>query len=159
MGSDAEIYARLYDEVGGNLSKTGKSFEYKKSTFLCDIMSHPQEIDVSRYLGLPNAEFMEAIYVAALKRLPDDRTKTFWAERYQLPVSQFQEEVLRCIAGSSVVAINQIRLENNPYFRQKCGLKYKALGLLYGLTDKSYLREFGKRLPAPVQKIIRKLFL
>ncbi|MBD5427171.1 MAG: hypothetical protein HDR38_06455 [Treponema sp.] len=159
MGSDAEVYARLYDEVEGNLSKAGKSFEYRKSTFLCDVMSHPQEIDVSGYLNLPNTEFMEAIYVAALKRLPDDRTKAFWAKRYQLPTPQFQEEVLKCIAGSSVVAINQIRLENNPYFRQKRGLKYKALGLLYGLTDKSYLREFGKKLPAPVQKIIRKLFL
>ena len=33
------------------------------------------------------------------------------------------------------------------------------LGLLYGMTDKSNLREFGKKLPDPVQQIIRKVFL
>ena len=159
MQNQDKVYAGLYDEVSGNLADAGKSFGYKKSTFLCDITAHPQKIDVSRYLELPNADFMEAVYVAALKRMPDDRTKCFWAEKYGLPVQRFQEEVLRCIAGSSVVAVNQIYLENNPYFVQKRGLKYKALGLLYGLTDKSYLREFGKRLPAPAQKIIRKIFL
>lgn len=159
MNSDIEVYARLYDEVERNFIDARKKFEYEKSTFLRDVKSTPQVIDVSRYLDLPNAEFVQAIYVAALKRLPDERTKEFWKERYHLPVPQFQEEVLKCVAGSSVVAINQIYLVNNPYFIQKRGLKYKALGQLYGLTDKSDLREFGKKLPAPVQKIIRKLFL
>lgn len=159
MSNELKVYAGLYDEVAGNLSKAGKNFEYKKSTFLSDVKGHPQEIDVSRYLHLSNPEFVEAIYVAALKRLPDDRTRDFWAGKYHLPAPQFQKEVLMCIAGSSVVAINQIRLENNPYFVQRRGLKYKTLGLLYGFTDKSYLREFGKKLPAPVQKIIRQLFL
>ena len=159
MHNDIEVYARLYDEVSGNLAKAGKSYGYKKTTFLCDVMAHPQKIDVSGYLNLPNEEFMEAIYVAALKRLPDDRTRDFWTGRYHLPESQFQREVLKCIAGSSAVAINGVYLDNNPYFIQKRGLKYRALGLLYGLTDKSSLREFGKKLPAPIQKIIRKLFL
>ena len=61
--------------------------------------------------------------------------------------------------NSSVVAINKIEFVNNPYFEQKKGLKYKVMGLLYGLTDKSFLREFGKKLPQPIQKVIRKVFL
>lgn len=159
MGNSVEVYAKLYDVVSDNLKKCGKCYGYKKTTFLCDVMAHPQEIDVSEYLKLPNENFLEAIYVAALKRLPDDKIRDFWAERYHLPTPQFQQEVLKSIANSSVVAINGIRMKNNPYFVQKCGLKYKALGKLYYLTDKSILRELGKKLPAPIQKIIRKIFL
>lgn len=156
---EAEVYAGIYDIVAGNRKAAGETFGYGKSTFLCDVMSHPQDIIVSKYLGLPNEEFMEAMYVAALKRLPDERTRTFWEEKYPLPKETFQREVLQCLADSSVVAINHIRLEDNPYFTQKRGLRYKTLGLLYGLTDKSNLREFGKKLPDPIQQIIRKVFL
>ena len=159
MDNEMEVYARLYDKVFQNFTKAGKSFGYKKTTFLCDVTGHPQKIDVSGYLELPNEDFLEAIYVAALKRLPDDKTRDFWADRYHLPTSQFQQQVLKYIVNSSAVAINGVRLENNPYFVQKQGLKYTALGGLYGLTDKSSLRELGKKLPAPIQKIIRKLFL
>ena len=159
MHNSFEVYARLYDVVSDNLIKNGKCSNYKKTTFLYNIMEHPREIDVSRYLKLSNEDFLEAIYVAALKRLPDDRTRGFWAERFDLPTPQFQQEVLKSIADSSVVAINGIHLKNNPYFEQKCGLKYKALGRLYYLTDKSILRELGKKLPASIQKIIRKVFL
>lgn len=159
MRNSIEVYAALYNEVSNNFTSAGKCYGYKISTFLCDVTSHPQKIDVSRYLELSNEDFMEAIYVAALKRLPDEKTRAFWAERDSLPISQFREKVLKCIADSSAVAINGIYLENNPYFIQKRGLKYKALGQLYGLTDKSCLREFGKKLPAPIQKIIRILFL
>lgn len=156
---EAEVYAGIYDVVSGNMEAAGKQFGYGKSTFLCDVMSHPQDIAVSKYLELSNEEFMEAMYVAALKRLPDERTQKFWKEKYVLPKETFQREVLKCLAGSSVVAINHIRLKDNPYFVQKRGLRYKALGVLYGLTDKSNLREFGKKLPDPVQQIIRKVFL
>ncbi len=153
------VYAKIYDVVAENMYLAEKKFEYEKSTFLYDVESHPQDVCVSKYLQLSNPEFMEAIYVAALKRLPDERTVAFWTEKYDLPGEQFQKEVLKCIAGSSVVAINHIRLIDNPYFEQKRGLKYKVLGMLYGLTDKSYLREFGKKLPTPLQKLIRKVFL
>lgn len=159
MHNDVEVYARLYDEVSANLAKAGKEYGYKRTTFLCDVMSHPQKIDVSRYLDLSNEDFVEAIYVAALKRLPEDKTREFWAAKYHLPTSQFQREVLKSIVKSSTVAINGGYLDNNPYFDHKRGLKYKALGQLYGLTDKSSLREFGKKLPMPIQKIIRKIFL
>lgn len=154
-----EIYSRLYDVVQDNMKAAGGSFPYEKETFLCDVEAHPQEIDVSRYLELPNPVFMQAVHVAALKRLPEERIVTFWEQRYGEGREEFQEEVLRSIAGSSVVAINQIRMIHNPYFQQKRGVRYHALGLLYGLTDKSSLREFGKKLPMPVQKIIRKVFI
>ncbi len=154
-----EIYGRLYDVVKDNMEAAGEEFSYGKETFLCDAGAHPQEIDVSRYLGLPNPAFMQAVHVAALKRLPEERIVTFWEQRYGESREQFQEEVLRSIAGSSVVAINHVRLLNNPYFKQKKGIRYYGMGLLYGLTDKSCLREFGKKLPMPLQKIIRKVFL
>lgn len=156
---EKQVYAGIYDRVAGNLSAGGGVFEYGKSTFLCDVGGHPQDVCVTRYLELSNPEFVEAVYVAALKRLPDRPAAEFWAGRYDRPKEEFQREVLRCIANSSVAAINHVRLTDNPYFRQKRGIKHRALGLLYGLTDKSNLREFGKRLPGPLQKIIRKIFL
>ncbi|MBO5283043.1 MAG: hypothetical protein J6B43_07975 [Lachnospiraceae bacterium] len=154
-----EVYSRLYDVVQANMDTAGGKFPYEKETFLCDVGAHPQEIDISGYLKLSNPAFMQAVHVAALKRLPEERIVTFWEQRYGEEREQFQEEVLRSIANSSVVAINQIRIIHNPYFEQKRGVRYHALGLLYGLTDKSSLREFGKKLPMPVQKIIRKVFI
>jgi len=154
-----EIYGKIYDFVAENLEAAGQVPEYRKSTFLCDVGSDPDEVDVRKYLELPNDSFMEAVYVGALKRLPDERTTAFWKQREAEARETFQREVLQSIAGSSVVAINHISLTNNPYFEQKKGLRYHMLGLLYGLTDKSSLREFGKKLPEPVQKIIRRVFL
>lgn len=157
--SNMSVYSEIYDVVAGNLQQAETSFEYGKNTFLCDVESHPQEVCVSRFLHLLNPEFMQAVYVAALKRLPDERAVNFWEMRYELPKEEFQEQVLRCVVNSSVVAINHIRFTDNPYFEQKTGLKYKLLGGLYGLTDKANLREFGKKLPQPVQRLIRKIFL
>ncbi len=154
-----DIYGRLYDVVQGNMEAAGVKFPYERETFLCEVEAHPQEIDVSRYLELPNPVFMQAVHAAALKRLPEERTVAFWEGRYGEPQKQFQEEVLRSVAGSSVVAINQIRLVHNPYFEQKRGIRYHCMGALYGLTDKAFLRELGKRLPMPLQKLIRKVFI
>lgn len=154
-----QVYEQLYDVVAENLQAAGKTFEYRKSTFLCDVNGHPQDIDVSKYLSLSNEEFFQAIFVAAYKRLPELKEQAAWEAQFALPKDRFRAVVLKQIAGSSVVAINHMRLINNPYFKQKRGLRYKALGILYGLTDKSSLREFGKKLPRPVQKVIRKVFL
>ena len=69
------------------------------------------------------------------------------------------KKVLVFVANASVVAINHIRLVNNPYFAQRRGIRYRMMGMLYGLTDKSSLRELGKKLPQPIQRVIRKVFL
>ncbi len=156
---ERDIYGGLYDVVQGNMDAASLKFPYEKETFLCEVGAHPQEIDVSRYLELSNPVFMQAVHAAALKRLPEEKTAAFWEQRYGEPREQFQKEVLRSVAGSSVVAINQIRLVHNPYFEQKRGIKYHCMGILYGLTDKSFLREFGKKLPMPLQKLIRKVFI
>uniref|UniRef100_UPI0040560025 hypothetical protein n=1 Tax=Acetatifactor sp. TaxID=1872090 RepID=UPI0040560025 len=154
-----QVYEQLYDIVAENLQAADKNFEYRKTTFLCDVKGHPQDVDVSKYLHLSNEEFFQAIFVAAYKRLPEPKESTVWEEKYELPIAAFQTAVLRNVANSSVVAINHIKLINNPYFEQQRGLRYKVLGILYGLTDKSSLREFGKKLPQPIQKVIRKVFL
>lgn len=154
-----EIYSGIYDIVSENLNNAGVEFEYRKSTFLKEAGSHPTEICVRDYLELSNEEFMEAMYQAAMKRLPEEKVRRFWRAKYDLGREAFQEMFLRFLARSSVVAINRITFVDNPYFVQRKGLKYRAMGALYGLTDKSNLREFGKKLPAPIQKIIRKVFL
>lgn len=154
-----EVYDRLYDLVSDNLIAAGKPVIYDKSTLLKDVESTPQEVDVSKYLELPNEAFLQGIFVNTFKRLPDEREAAAWAKHYAMPQKEFQEAALRSLCRSSVVAINHIRFVNNPYFEQKRGLKYKVMGKLYGLTDKASLREFGKKLPMPIQKIIRKVFL
>lgn len=153
------LYAKLYDVVAENLQHANEDFGYEKTTFLYDVGSAPKEIDVAKYLELENAQFLQAVFVAAYKRLPEGEEVQKWSEQVEMPKEQFQAAFLKYIANSSVVAINHMELINNPYFSHKRGLKYKAIGALYGLTDKSFLREFGKSLPAPVQKVIRKVFL
>ncbi len=153
------VYEGIFDIVAENMTAADQAFGYYKSTFLCDVKGHPQEIDVSKYLHLPNEQFFQAVYVAAYKRLPEEKEEGPWAAKYSMPAEEFQAAALRSIAHSSVAAIHHMRLVNNPYFEQKKGVRYKALGILYGLTDKSSLREFGKKLPRPVQRVIRKVFL
>ena len=156
---EPNIYARLYDVVAENLERAGKTFGYEKNTFLCDVEGHPRAVVVSKYSHLENAEFFQAVFVGAFKRLPEENEMIPWKEKLGLPKVQFQEQVLRMIEGASVTAINQMEILDNPYFIQKKGAKYYLLGKLYGLTDKSSLREFGKSLPEPIQRIIRKVFL
>lgn len=153
------MYEKLYEVVAANYKMAGMECKYLKSTYLCDVGKHPQVIDVSEYLHLSNEEFAQAIFVAAFKRLPEGKECSTWEEKYDENKDDFQKDILKQVVNSSVVAINKIRFINNPYFEQKRGLKYKVMGRLYGLTNKSSLREFGKKLPQPIQKIIRKVFL
>lgn len=154
-----QIHEKLYDIVAENNRVAGKEFEYFKSTYLCDVNGHPQVIDVSKYLLLENEQFVQAIFVSVFKRLPEKKEILHWEEKYSLLKEQFQENYLRSIAKSSVVAIYHIKLINNPYFEQKTGMRYQLLGKLYSLTDKSSLRVLGKKLPGPLQRVIRKVFL
>ncbi len=154
-----KVYEEIYNIVAENYHDAGMNFEYRKATFLQDVNSHPQKIDVSRYISLSNELFFQAIFVAAFKRLPESEEAKRWKDQLELSKESFQKKFLEYVAGSSVVAINHILLVNNPYFEQKKGLRYRMVGVLYGLTDKSSLREFGKTLPAPIQKIIRKVFI
>ncbi|MBQ3516069.1 MAG: hypothetical protein IJA29_02475 [Lachnospiraceae bacterium] len=153
------IYELLYDEVSENLESAGHSFTYKKNTFLCDVESHPQVFDVSKYEHLCNEDFFQAVFVGVFKRLPESKEIALWRDKYALPQDTFRTDVIKFISNSGVVAINGIRFKENSYYKQRIGLKYKIMGLLYGLTDKSSLREFGKKLPQPIQKVIRKVFL
>lgn len=154
-----DIYSKLYDVVVENCDNADCNFEYKKSTYLCDVGNHPQVIDVSKYSELTNEDFFQAVFVAALKRLPEEQERAPWAELYVQKKEEFQPAVLRFLMKNNAFALNQMRIINNPYFEQKFNLQYKLMGKMYGLTDKSTLRAWGKKLPAPIQKVIRKVFL
>ena len=159
MKNEQEVYKALFRTVEQNLTEAGDGFHYKESTFLSDVNANPTTIDVSRYVGLPNECFFQAVFVAAYKRLPEEKELTGWIPLYGLEQETFQTRVLKKMVRSSTVAINHIHFRNIPYFRYKEGIIYKAMGSMYRLTDKSSLREFGKKLPMPVQKLIRKIFI
>ena len=155
----AGVYETVFDTVAENMSAAGQAFPYNRETFLADVETSPQEIDVSRFLNLPNDKFFQAVYVTVFRRLPNEKTEKFWLGKTGEPVEVYQKKLLKAVNKSSVVAINHIRFINNPYFEQKRGLMYHVWGLVYGLTDKSFLRQFGKKLPMPIQRIIRRIFL
>ncbi|OQA26261.1 MAG: hypothetical protein BWY61_00727 [Firmicutes bacterium ADurb.Bin354] len=155
----SDIYEVIYDTISENMIDAGSQYPYNKETFLNDIGTGTQEVDVSRFLDLPNDKFYQAIFVATMRRLPNTKAELSFEQRYSEPKEEFQTEVLRFLDRSSFVAVNNIRFINNPYFEQKRGLRYKLIGLSYGLKDKSELRQFGKKLPQPVQKVIRRIFL
>ena len=157
--NEIEVYKKIYDIVASNLKANNMTFGYCCETFIKDIGIHPVCIDVQRYLDLGNKEFFQAIYVSVFKRLPDEREYKAWSEHFEEEPDEFKQKLLKAVENSTVVGINQMEFVNNPYFDQHKGLKYKMLGKLYGLTDKSNLREFGKKMPMPIQKVIRKVFL
>jgi len=156
---DQAIYQSIYKTVADNMLAAGEIFHYKECTFLNDVNSDPCVVDVSKYIELNNEDFLQATFVATYKRLPEEREWAAWTAILGLEKEAFQTAVLRKFVRSSVVAINHIHFINIPYFRYREGLYYHVMGILYGLTDKSSLREFGKKLPQPIQKIIRRIFI
>ena len=155
----SNIYEVIYDTISENMISAGLGYSYNKETFLYDIGTDTQEIDISRFLDLPNDKFYQAIFVATMRRLPHTKAELSFEQKYSEPKEDFQKEVLSFMNKFSFVAVNNIRFINNPYFEQNRGIRYKMIGLLYGLTDKSELRQLGKKLPKPIQMVIRRFFL
>ncbi len=153
------IYEVVYDTVSENMTNSGSQYSYNKETFLRDVGTPTHVIDVSKYTCLPNDKFYQALFVATMRRLPNSKAELVFENKYTEPPKMFQVEVLKMLYRSSFAAINNIRFINNPYFNQSYKMRYKVFGLLYGLTDKSSLRQFGKKLPKPIQKVIRRVFL
>lgn len=154
-----KIYGKIYRIVSDSLNAADRPFEYSRITFLSNIGNHPQQIDISKYLALSNPDFFQSVYTAVYSRLPDQKTSDEWERKFQRTRQEFQRAFLLYVTKSNVAAINHIQFIHNPYFTQHTGIRYKALGCLYRLTDKSSLRELGKKLPTPIQNVIRKVFL
>ena len=156
---DTEIYGKLYDGVAEKLAAAGRSFGYCRAALTCNTGMHPRIIDVSRYEGLSNRDYFQAAFVGAFKRLPEEQEEHPWQQHYDEPEQEFRTRVWTVLTRSTVFAIQHMELTENPYVTFHKGLRYRLLGLMHGLTTRSNLRTFGKRLPAPIQKLIRKLFL
>ncbi len=154
-----KVYEKIYDLVSENYRKAGKKLEYEKSAFLCSAGAHPQIVDVAEYTKLPNPEFYQAIYMAVYQRLPEREDYEKWRAFFSMETPEFQRKLLKRLSVSSMSAMNRIRFIHNPYFCRPSGIRYRALGMLYGLTDKPALRQLGKKMPKPVQKVIRKVLL
>lgn len=150
------IYESIYKVVDGNLKKATVENEYKLSTLMADVGQKPQDIDLQKILHLQGDAFIEAAYMVIMKRLPDHKEMNYWMLEQDQEL--LKRNVIQAISNSGTVMINHIRLHNHPYIIKVSRLKRKLFELLYGLTDKSYLREFGKKMPMFMQKIIRKLF-
>ncbi|MCR5719821.1 MAG: hypothetical protein K6F84_04575, partial [Lachnospiraceae bacterium] len=153
------LYEKLYDKVASNMESAGKVFPYRKETFLREAGTAPDVIDVERYLDLENEEFFQAVFQVAYKRLYDEKEYEVWKKHFSMEKDEFRKKFLKSIESSTVIAINRQTIINNPYFKMKKGIRYFILGRLYGLTDKSSLRTFGKKMPGFIQKIIRKVFI
>ena len=88
------IYEQLYDVVSGNLREAGETFSYYKTTFLSDVGNAPQVIDVSQYLELSNEQFYQALFVAAFKRLPEEKEERRKFRRTELELDLYQTELM-----------------------------------------------------------------
>ena len=81
------MYEMIFDVIEENMNKGGKSFPYKKSTFLKNVGVHPQNINVSNYLELENEDFFEAFYVSVYNRLPDEKIQNIWKDKMNIEKS------------------------------------------------------------------------
>lgn len=153
------VYAKIYDIVSEEIVQSGGAFPYKKETFLKGIGSHPQIVHVSEFIDLPNEIFYQAVFMNTVKRLPDEKQIAFWKQKESLPVTEFQKAVLREVMRSRVAAINHIQFVDDPYGISYKGIRYYFWGLLYGVTNKPSLRIFCRKLPTPIQNVIKKVLL
>lgn len=154
-----QVYETIYDMVAENYKKAGKHMAYEKQAFLCNVTAHPQIIDVSRYQQLSRLQFCQAVCMAVYRRLPKAWEYEKWGVFSDGETFMFRKNLLKKLSVCSVAAQNRIRLTRNPYVRQHMGIRYRLAGLLYVATDKPSLRQLGKKLPEPVQQIIRKVLL
>lgn len=159
LTAQLRIYERIYDVVSANDRIAGKKLDYEKQAFLCGIGAHPQIVDVAAYKRLSNPEFYQAVHAAVYHRLPEREEYETWSAYFGMETPAFQSRLLKKLSVSNVAAVNRIRLIHNPYFVHNRGIRYRMLGMLYGLTDKPTLRQIGKKLPQPVQKLVRKVLL
>lgn len=153
------IYEKIYDIVSEQERSAGKKLGYEKRAFLCNVGAHPQIVDVSGYKNLTNPEYCQALYMAVYHRLPEREEYQKWSAFFGMDSPSFQKKLLKKLAASSAAGINRIRLIHDPYAGRYRGIKYWLFGACYGLTDKPTLRQIGKKLPQPLQKLARKVLL
>ncbi|MCR4896865.1 MAG: hypothetical protein K5891_08850 [Lachnospiraceae bacterium] len=157
--AEPAIYGILYDTVAANMEAAGAPFGYRRPSMTCNAGMHPRIVDVSRYEELDNADYFQAAFVGVFKRLPEVAEEAPWQQHYGEDRTAFRTRVWKVLTGSTVFAIRHMELTENPYCTPRMGLRYHLLGRVHGLTARADFRTFGKKLPAPIQKLIRKVFL
>ncbi len=154
-----QVYERIYNIVSENYKSAGKKLDYEKQAFLYNTGTHPQVVDVRRYRHLSNLEFYQAVHTAVYHRLPEQEEYHKWSAFFCMNPAAFQRKLLKKISASSVAALYRMRFIGGKYANRRRGTGCLVFGFCYGLTDKPGLRRLGKKLPLPLQRIVRKVFL
>jgi len=78
----SDIYEVIYDTISENMIGAGSQYPYNKETFLNDIGTGTQEVDVSRFLDLPNDKFYQANPIENEGLAVEKETRILLLEKY-----------------------------------------------------------------------------
>ena len=111
LQSEMGIYAKLYDIARENLQGDAR-FAVGKEAFLAALDTEDGCLDISRLAWLKDDDFLAAIYLGVLRRIPKESERNF-----PLDSSEARRDLLRKILTSEEYRERGtgIRLRNNVY--------------------------------------------
>ena len=68
---EQEIYGKLFDITSSNYDSKYGNLKGNRRSFLISVDMKPNQADLSLLDEVPASEFLEAAYIAILKRLPE----------------------------------------------------------------------------------------
>ena len=70
---EMKLYDKIFDVANGKMQQYGMEFSFDKKTFDCILYRNPHSIQVQEFLGMQPKDFVDAVYLRCLNRLPDAR--------------------------------------------------------------------------------------
>lgn len=70
---EIKLYDKIFQVANGKMQEHGMEFSFDKKAFDCILYRNPNIIRVEEFLDLEPRDFVDAVYLRCLNRLPDTR--------------------------------------------------------------------------------------
>lgn len=164
-----EIYGEIYNIVELQLKENSRSMPCAKNTFLYAVNAEPGICDGKALCAFEKEEFLQAVYVSLLKRLPDQEAEQAWEYFIKTKSNEeFREVLLDALIFSPESITKGTCMKDNRIVSARLRQQRCLLQILSGeveqvaeLSTKQKIKEslykVYLRLPIGLKKVIRKL--
>ena len=158
LGSDIQIYEKLYRIARENIRKSGREMPFARTTLLAAAQTRLMRSDISALQDIPDRDFQEAAYAVLLRRLPLEPDYERAEKQLSAPdfdSLRYRQSVIRTILNSpecrtkGVFAFRNIYSEHGDYGMTRGErIRRRLLDILYAVY---------RHLPEPAKALARKL--
>ena len=136
------------------MKEAGEVLAVSEEAFLASVGQAPRAINVARLMALEAEDFVDALWLSCFRRLPDPVQK-------ESLKGQPKEEILRIAMREPAFAMRRLEYANCHCEISPVGTDTaKALAFTAAgeVKNSIMLRKIAKKLPAPLQNGIRRVF-